>query len=126
MAPTVHPVLRNPLNPDHVRDRQRIDAALEAVLEVLEKAPTLPAEVAHILVLRTTAELKYQLHGGTKCQLCRSHVRHALYVTSHYADNLTRTFRALCTRCMVAEEALAKRVALSFWPPEEAEEVRAA
>lgn len=105
-------------DPDHIRDLPRVERAFEGVLEALERSAKLSVRDANTLLLRSTAELRYQLHGGAKCQLCCAHVRHVLYVTCQYAENLSRVFHSLCTRCLVAEEAVAQSVALSFWPPE--------
>jgi hypothetical protein len=59
------------------------------------------------------AELKYKLSGGGHCTICRAHVRHAVPVTSERADNITVIYACLCTRCLVAEEAISRRVTLA-------------
>jgi hypothetical protein len=56
------------------------------------------------------AELRYQTCGGGKCSLCRTPVRHALKVRAERTDGSTRTYVCLCTRCLIAEEALSTRV----------------
>ncbi len=56
------------------------------------------------------AELQYKTRGGGKCSQCGAAVRHALKVRAERTDNSTRTYLCLCTRCLVAEEALSRRV----------------
>jgi hypothetical protein len=56
------------------------------------------------------AELQYKTRGGGKCSQCRAPVRHALKVRAERTDGSTRTYVCLCTRCLVAEEALSTRV----------------
>lgn len=56
------------------------------------------------------AELQYKMRGGGKCSQCRAPVRHALKVRAERTDGSTRTYVCLCTRCLVAEEALSTRV----------------
>lgn len=57
------------------------------------------------------AEMRFQQHGGSKCALCRAHVRHVVEVTSFRPDG-TKAFPCLCMRCLVAEEARSSRVVL--------------
>lgn len=57
------------------------------------------------------AEMRFQQHGGSKCAICRAHVRHVVEVTSFRPDG-KKDFPCLCMRCLVAEEARASRVVL--------------
>jgi hypothetical protein len=56
------------------------------------------------------AELQFRTRGGGRCSECGSPVRHALKVRAERHDGSTRTYLCLCTRCLVAEEALAGQV----------------
>jgi hypothetical protein len=56
------------------------------------------------------AEMQYKTRGGGKCSQCRAPVRHALKIRAERTDGSTRTYVCLCTRCLVAEEALSTRV----------------
>jgi len=110
----------------HIRSQEAIERAFSEVLAELERAPRLPPEIARLHIMRATAELQYQLHGGSHCQLCSAHVRHVLWVTVNPPGGGTRVFSALCIRCLVAEEAIAESVTVSLEPPPQSHAVKAA
>ena len=56
------------------------------------------------------AELQYKTRGGGRCSQCRAPVRHALKIRADRQDGSTRTYLCLCTRCLVAEEAVSHRI----------------
>jgi hypothetical protein len=56
------------------------------------------------------AELQFKTLGGSRCSLCGASVRHALKVRAERPDGSTRTYLCLCTRCLIAEEAVCGRV----------------
>ena len=64
-------------------------------------------------MLSSYAELQYRLSGGSKCPLCRAHVRHAISVRSERPDGSVLEYSCLCTRCLEAERYLSERVTLT-------------
>ena len=58
------------------------------------------------------AELQFRLHGGSRCPICRAHVRHVLPVTIEHQDGSTSQYPCLCTRCLQGEKVTAKRLSL--------------
>ena len=85
-------------------------AALWREYSELSEASPAAFPVCGSELLAWYAELQYKTRGGSKCSQCRAPVRHALKVRAEREDGSTRTYVCLCTRCLVAEEALAKRV----------------
>ncbi|MGZ4832120.1 MAG: hypothetical protein ACXVZQ_04285 [Terriglobales bacterium] len=77
--------------------------------DLSERAPSAFA-VCEDELLSWYAELQYKTRGAGKCSNCRTAVRHALKVRVECSGGSTRTYVCLCTRCLVAEEALADRV----------------
>lgn len=65
--------------------------------------------VDHAIVHR--AELNYRLHGGGRCALCHSSVRHVVDVTIERNGSSTH-YSCLCTRCMEGERATSERTLL--------------
>ncbi len=65
-------------------------------------------------LLFSFAELKYRMRGGGRCAVCRAHVRHVLPVEVEHEDGKRTNFTCLCTRCLVAEKASARRVTLKI------------
>ncbi len=63
-------------------------------------------------LLFSFAELKFRVGGGGRCAVCHAHVRHVLPVEVEHADGVSARFTCLCTRCLVAEKAGARRVTL--------------
>ncbi len=64
-------------------------------------------------VLLSYAELQFRLHGGGRCAMCRSAVRHVLPVRVEHADGTIAEYGCLCTRCFEGEKAGAKRITLT-------------
>ncbi|MBZ5647842.1 MAG: hypothetical protein LAN37_11550 [Acidobacteriia bacterium] len=65
-------------------------------------------------LLFSFAELKFRMGGGGKCGVCRAHVRHVLPAEVEHEDGTLVKFACLCTRCLVAEKASARRVTLKI------------
>jgi hypothetical protein len=65
-------------------------------------------------LMRAFAELQFCIHGGAKCSICRSHVRHVLQVACERADGGRRNYECLCTRCFESERAVAKKLCVSL------------
>ncbi len=63
-------------------------------------------------LLFSFAELKYRMVGGDHCAVCHAHVRHVLPVEVEYENGSRKTFKCLCTRCLVAEKVSARHVTL--------------
>ena len=68
--------------------------------------------VRHANLLFSFAELKFRIAGGGKCAVCHAHVRHVLPVEVERDDGSRHSYSCLCTRCLVAEKASARRVIL--------------
>jgi hypothetical protein len=64
-------------------------------------------------VLLSYAELQYRLHGGGRCSMCHSAVRHVLPVRVEHADGAIAEYGCLCTRCIEGEKAVATRITLT-------------
>ena len=77
--------------------------------ELSEKAPSAFPQCEQEL-LTWYAELQFKTRGGWRCSQCGTPVRHALKVRAERCDTSTRTYLCLCTRCLVAEEALSWHV----------------
>ena len=58
------------------------------------------------------AELKYRMGGGSKCPLCRAHVRHVVPVSSTRENGEKFEYECLCQRCLLGEIGLATEVVL--------------
>ena len=63
-------------------------------------------------VLLSYAELQYQLHGGGRCAVCHSAVRHVLPVRAEHSDGSVADHDCLCTRCLEAEKSISRRITL--------------
>ena len=85
--------------------------ALQEYLEVLADSDGVPAKRLQRLLL-SYAEFQFKLRGGSRCAVCRASVRHVLPVDIEYMDGTKLRYKCLCTRCMEAEKAVAKRVVL--------------
>ena len=59
-------------------------------------------------LIQCYAELQFKLNGGTKCPVCRAHVRHIVPVRAEKADGTAQEYKCLCTRCFEAERATSK------------------
>ena len=76
-------------------------------------------------LIQCYAELQFKLSGGTKCPVCRAHVRHIIPVRAEKQDGTAKEFKCLCTRCFEAERATSKVVimkmgdaAVTYYPRE--------
>ena len=82
---------------------------VEEYLEVLTRAQSFQtSSVRHWTLLKCYAELQYKLNGGSKCPVCRAHVRHVIPVTIERVDGKVDQFHCLCTRCFEGERAVSK------------------
>src|SRR5262249_14825545 len=63
--------------------------------------------------LLSYAEFQFKLRGGSRCAVCRATVRYVLPVKVERADGMRIDYPCLCTRCLVAEKAMSKRVVLN-------------
>ncbi len=63
-------------------------------------------------VLFSYAELQYRLHGGGRCAMCHSAVRHVMPVSVEHTDGTIAEYGCLCTRCLEGEKAQATRLTL--------------
>lgn len=109
----------------HTQDRARVEqervrfqSALDEYLAALHGQSTSVLPEKKKALLGAYAEFHYQLHGGTKCTTCRAPVRHSLTVEVWRTDGTSSHYAALCTRCLEAQKANAKRVTLRVGPVE--------
>ena len=65
-------------------------------------------------LIQCYAELQFKLNGGSKCAVCRAHVRHVVPVTAEKQDGALKEFACLCTRCFEAERATSKFVSMKL------------
>jgi bacterioferritin-associated ferredoxin len=63
-------------------------------------------------LMRSYAELKFRIMGGSHCGICNAHVRHVIAVESHQSSNEIKQYECLCTRCFESEKAIAERMIL--------------
>jgi hypothetical protein len=84
-----------------------LPGALQEFLEAIAVAPVNEADRDWHLI-RCYAELQYQLNGGSKCAICRAHVRHVIPVLSVRDEGEMHNFACLCQRCFLAERALSQ------------------
>ncbi len=87
---------------------------LQDYLATLAEGSGEKGSVRQANLLFSFAELKYRMSGGGKCGVCRAHVRHVLPVEVEHDDGKLVQFPCLCTRCLVAEKASARRVTLKI------------
>jgi len=93
-------------------DLSRIYArALQEYLETLAEGEELPTRRKRRLLL-AFAELQYKLHGGSRCAVCNTPVRHVVPVQVERGNGMEVRYSCLCTRCLEAEKAVAKKVVL--------------
>jgi hypothetical protein len=86
---------------------------VEEYLAVLFGNDEIDPEVRQREAIEHHAELNFRLNGGSKCAICRSHVRHVVQVTVRKGRDL-QNYRCLCTRCLEGERSAADMVALSL------------
>jgi hypothetical protein len=93
-------------------DLSRIYArALQEYLEALADGDEVPARRKRNLLL-SFAELRYKVHGGSRCSMCTTPVRHVVPVLVERGNGTEIRHSCLCTRCLEAEKAVSKRVVL--------------
>lgn len=63
-------------------------------------------------VLFSYAELQFRLHGGGRCSMCHSAVRHVMPVRVEHADGSVAEYACLCTRCIEGEKAVSNRITM--------------
>jgi len=85
--------------------------ALDEYLEVLAEGGDIPARRKRNLLL-SYAELRYKLRGGSRCAVCNAPVRHIVPVFVERKNGTELKYSCLCTRCLEAEKAVARRVVL--------------
>jgi hypothetical protein len=92
--------------------RKQIPAKfLQEYLETVEEAQSVKVSNSrHWMLIQCYAELQFRLNGGSKCPVCRSHVRHVVPVRSEHRDGTVDNFSCLCTRCFEAERAISNVV----------------
>jgi bacterioferritin-associated ferredoxin len=71
-------------------------------------------ELAKYDLMRAFAELQFCIHGGAKCSVCNSHVRHVISVSAERADGTRHEYDCLCTRCFESERAVSNQLAVSL------------
>lgn len=87
--------------------------ALQEYLEALARSAEEPASRSRTLdLLRSYAEVCFQVRGGSNCATCRTHVRHVLSVISERANGDVHEFPCLCTRCFEAERSISRRITI--------------
>lgn len=88
---------------------------LQDYLEMLVDAQSFKvSNLRNWTLIQCYAELQFKLNGGTKCPVCRAHVRHVVPVHAEKADGSMVEFKCLCTRCFEAERATSKAVILKM------------
>ncbi len=65
-------------------------------------------------LMRAFAELQFCIHGGAKCSVCNSHVRHVISVSAERADGTRHDYDCLCNRCFESERAVSNQVSVSL------------
>jgi hypothetical protein len=105
--------------------RRQIPAKfLQEYLETMVSAQSFTvSNVRHWTLIQCYAELQFKLNGGSKCPMCKSHVRHVVPIRADHQDGTVQEFDCLCTRCFEAERAISKTVtmhlgeaAVSYYP----------
>jgi hypothetical protein len=88
---------------------------LQEYLEVLAGAQAYQvSNLRNWDLLRSYAELQYKLNGGSRCQLCRAHVRHVIPTHVERPDGSGKDYSCLCTRCFEGERAQSERVVMQL------------
>jgi hypothetical protein len=88
---------------------------LQDYLETLVAAQSFQASnLRNWTLIQCYAELQFKLNGGTKCPVCRAHVRHIVHVRAEKQDGTAKEFNCLCTRCFEAERATSKAVIMKM------------
>lgn len=88
---------------------------LQDYLETLVQAQSFQvSNLRNWTLIQCYAELQFKLNGGSKCPVCRAHVRHIVPVRAEKADGTAQEFTCLCTRCFEAERATSKVVIMKM------------
>jgi hypothetical protein len=88
---------------------------LQEYLEVLAGAQAYQvSNLRNWDLLRSYAELQFKLNGGSRCQMCRTHVRHVIPAQVEMQDGTTIAYSCLCTRCFEGERAQCERLVLQL------------
>jgi hypothetical protein len=117
MALSVEESAVNPAMPEPESKKQRPVPAslLQDYLETLVEARSFQvSNLRNWTLIQCYAELQFKLNGGSKCPVCRAHVRHVVPIHSMKEDGSTQDFKCLCTRCFEAERATSKVVTLKM------------
>jgi hypothetical protein len=104
------------LMPDTDEKKKPVPAKyLQDYLETLVQAQSFQvSNLRNWTLIQCYAELQFKLNGGTKCPVCRAHVRHIIPVRAEKADGTAKEFTCLCTRCFEAERATSKVVIMKM------------
>ena len=99
-----------------VTKRNKLPAkVLQEYLETLAAAQSFQtSNVRNWQLLRCYAELHFKLNGGSKCAVCRAHVRHVVPAKAERPDGTVLEYACLCTRCFEGERALSKTLTLGI------------
>jgi len=88
---------------------------LQEYLETLAQAQNFQySNVRHWTLLQCYAEFQFKLNGGSKCPVCRAHVRHVIPIIAERTDGTRKEFSCLCTRCFEGERATSKMVTMQL------------
>jgi hypothetical protein len=94
--------------------RRQISAkVLQEYLETMVSAQSFQlSNTRHWTLIQCYAELQFKLNGGSKCPMCKAHVRHVVPVRAERPDGTVQEFECLCTRCFEGERAISKVITL--------------
>jgi len=84
---------------------------LEQYLALVSNNDGLETKERLVQAIVHRAELNYRLHGGGRCALCNSSVRHVVGVTIE-KNGRSIPYSCLCTRCMEGERATSEKTVL--------------
>ena len=89
---------------------------LDEYLSTLAQYADVPSEDDEKVqeLIRSYAELKFKIIGGSKCGVCRAHVRHVVPVIAQKEDGQQCRFACLCTRCFEGEKATSEKMFLEM------------
>ena len=105
--------MTHPLGADLIPTNRHHPSVLQDYLEALEAAAQATPDKEQKLLFGF-AELKYRMDGGSKCPLCRAHVRHVVPVSSTRENGEKLEYDCLCQRCLQGEIGLATEVVLKI------------
>jgi hypothetical protein len=89
---------------------------LEEYLSVLDRYSEVPSDDDEKLreLIRSYAELKFRIVGGSRCALCKAHVRHVVPIITANSQREEHHYACLCTRCFEGEKGTAERMFLEM------------